>query len=458
MSTPVYHELCFQQNCYNTYFQGLPDQLLNLGVRYDIESPIDEEKMLEACRLTGKRLPFMSARIHKKDDGEQLLYFSDEEPGNIGFLDLTDKTDDDVAELLYEYNTTPFPNDHFDTQLYKFSLLRLRDGKHTLYFCAHHIIMDGFSMMFASRYVFETYVALVNGTELPEEGISPIPAVEKELAYFRSPRYQAELDWVDEQFRRSEPHFTSVDGKASKQIVEGRNWGKAQDMTQYGAVILHRHIPLEFTEMLKKASLEKGVSVQTFYQFGIRSFLSKVCETDDVTIGAIASRRATVQQKKCGLLFAASMPCRTIVDHHLSFDEALKSFSNSLKDAYRHSFISFTEGRAAAEKYYNLPKDCIYNTIWFGYQAFEGIEKIPLKLSFEEISIGLASIPLYINIMPHDSTGDLYVEYQYAVNYIDPVNVDRLHKFMIAFLEQGLAEPGVSVSELSDRILAGIDK
>ena len=50
MSTPVYHELCFQQNCYNTYFQGLPDQLLNLGVRYDIESPIDEEKMRSAAR------------------------------------------------------------------------------------------------------------------------------------------------------------------------------------------------------------------------------------------------------------------------------------------------------------------------------------------------------------------------------------------------------------------------
>ena len=65
MSEPVYHELCYQQQCYNKYFEGLPDQFLNLGVRFNIESEIDEEKMLEAVRLTVIRLPYMSARIHK---------------------------------------------------------------------------------------------------------------------------------------------------------------------------------------------------------------------------------------------------------------------------------------------------------------------------------------------------------------------------------------------------------
>ena len=457
MSEPIYHELCYQQRCYNNYFEGLPDQFLNLGVRFNIESEIDEDKMLEAVRLTVKRLPYMSARIHKREDGEQLLYFSDEEPTDIELLDMTDKTEDDVAKLLYQYNTTPFPNGHFDTHLYRFRLLRLAGGKHTLYFCAHHITLDGYSMMYATKYIFKCYLALTEGTELPEPGISPIPAIEKELAYFRSPRYQKELDWVDAQFKASEPHFTSVDGVASKQIVPGKNWGKAQDLTQYGAIILHRHIPQAFVDLLRKASVEKNVSEQTFYQFGIRSFLAKVCETDDVTVGAIASRRSTVQEQHCGLLFAASMPCRTIVDPALSFNDALRTFSNGLREAYRHKFISFTEGRAAAEKYYDLPKDCIYNTIWFGYQAFEDIDKIPLKLDFEEISIGVASIPLYINFMPHDSTGDLYVEYQYAVNYTDPDNVERMHRFMIEFITRGLAQPDRTVKELSDEILAEID-
>ncbi len=59
--------------------------------------------------------------------------------------------------------------------------------------------------------------------------------------------------------------------------------------------------------------------------------------------------------------------------------------------------------------------------------------------------------------MPHDSTGDLYVEYQYAVNYIDPKNVDRMHDFMIEFITRGLAQPGRTVKELSEEILAEID-
>ena len=73
MSEPKYFRLSSDQVALYIYVLGAPRALLNMPTRVDFEEPIDEEKALEAMKLTVKRLPFCTIRLHEyeKDQFEQ---------------------------------------------------------------------------------------------------------------------------------------------------------------------------------------------------------------------------------------------------------------------------------------------------------------------------------------------------------------------------------------------------
>ena len=65
MSEPKYFRLSSDQVALYIYVLGAPRALLNMPTRVDFLEPIDEEKALEAIRLTVNRLPFCTTRLNE---------------------------------------------------------------------------------------------------------------------------------------------------------------------------------------------------------------------------------------------------------------------------------------------------------------------------------------------------------------------------------------------------------
>ena len=179
MSKPEYFRLSSDQVALYIYVLGAPRALLNMPTRVDFEEPIDEEKALEAIKLTVKRLPFCTIRMHEYEPAQFWQYYSDEEPAGIELVDMSDKTEDDVEAYLLEKARAPLPNNYNDVQLYDAKLIRHPNGKNTLFFNGYHMIMDSVGLITVITYFFKVYEALVNGTELPAPGIGPEKHIEK---------------------------------------------------------------------------------------------------------------------------------------------------------------------------------------------------------------------------------------------------------------------------------------
>ena len=117
-----------------------PRAMLNMPARIDLESEIDEQKILEAMRLTVTRLPFCTIRMHGLPDGGYEQYYCYDEPEGIEIVDLSSESEEKVDEYIEALAATPFEHDCNDSQLYTFKLIRRANGKHTIYFCGYILL------------------------------------------------------------------------------------------------------------------------------------------------------------------------------------------------------------------------------------------------------------------------------------------------------------------------------
>lgn len=447
MSTPNYLRLSYDQQALLEYIKDAPLSLLNIPVRVDLESEIDEEKAVEAMKIAVMRLPYCTLRLHKQDDGELVQYMSDEEPTGFEIVDFSDKTDEDVEEYIFELASTPFPNECMDVQLYDFKLIRTPNGKHSIYFNGFHELMDSVGMIYTIVYFDKCYNALVNGTELPPEGVGPEKAIEDSWKYKESPKHDADIEWW-KNYYTPEPCFASMNPKPSPEYIEGKRYGKAQDYSQYAGESMPIRIPAETVKAIDDAAKANNLSAQVYYALAFRTYLAHNSGCDDVCFDTTGARRATLYQKNCGMTVAHQITWRTIIPGTATFKEGLLEMTRTQREMYRHIGVMkdrYTEWMSEA---YHVPADCTYISCVLTYQPYFNSDDVKLNFSANHVNTGLAWPSLYLNLMPHDNTGDLWADYMFAYTYLKKENLLKFHDFMLKFIFAGIAAPEKTIDEL----------
>lgn len=453
MSEYVHFGLSADEIALLHHVEGAPRAVLNLPIRIDLESEIDEQKILEAMRLTVTRLPFCTIRLHEKEDGTFTQYYCLDEPTGIDLVDMSDKTDADVNAYLLKMAGSTFENNCNDSQLYNFKLIRTPGGKHTIFFCGYHIIMDSVGVIQVISYFDKVYSALVNGTELPERGIGIEKHIEESWNYVGSDKEKRDLEWWCEQFV-DEPHFSSMNPKGSPEYIEGKNYGKAQTFAQLRAVSMPRLIPAELVNRVNEAALALNVSSQLYYFLALRTFLALNSGNEDVCVATTGARRATLMQKKCGMTLAHMVTLRSFIESaNTSFKDALLKLSIKQKDIYRHINIHMADYEKVIQERFDVPENTLYKTVVFTYQPYFNVENTGLRFKATHVNVGFTPYPLYMNVMPMDDSGDLWADYIYGVGYFLPENIEKFHTFMLEFINAGLKNPEKTVAKLTEECL-----
>ena len=452
MSTPNYFRLSRDQVALLIHVERAPRALLNMPVRVDLESEIDEEKALEALRLTVTRLPFCKIRLHELEDGSFEQYYSEEEPSGIELVDMSDKTAEEVDAYILEKAGSPLPNDYNDVQLYEAKLIRTPGGKHTLYFNGYHLIMDSVGLITVIIYFDKVYNALVNGTELPAPGIGPEKHIEKSWEYYESKRWFKDIEWWNAQFA-TEPHFSSMNPRGSVEYIEGKNYGKAQTFDQLGGKSMPIRIAAETVQIINDAAMKNNMSPQIYFALALRTWLSKMSGSDDVCFDTTGARRSTHVEKECGMTVAHQVTWRSDISRDLSFTDALKQLDISLKDMYRHIGVEMPFYIKPLNEKFALPDGCTYKTVVFTYQPYFTADAVGLKFSANHVDTGFAFYPLYLNLMPHDDSGDLWADYLFSYDYLDEENLKHFHEFMLKFIMAGIQTPDKTIRELTEETI-----
>ncbi len=448
MSKPEYFRLSSDQIALWVYVTGAPRAMLNMPTRVDFEEPIDEEKALEAIRLTVKRLPFCTIRLNEYEPDKFMQYYSDEEPAGIELVDMSDKTQEDVEDYLLDKARAPLPNDYNDVQLYDAKLIRRPDGLDTLYFNGYHMIMDSVGLITVITYFFKVYEALVNGKDLPAPGTGPEKHIEKSWKYMDSKRWQEDIDWWRAQFD-TEPVFSSMNPRPSPEYVEGKNYGLPLRMDQFLCTSMPIRIPAEQVNRINAAALANNMSPQIYFALALRTWLSKMSGSDDICFDTTASRRSALYERDCGMTMAHQLVWRSKIPGSATFDEGLHMLDVTQKDMYRHTGVELKNFLPYTNERYGFPEDAIFDRcVVFTYQPYFNTEGLDIKFHADHVNTGYAFQPLYLNLMPHDSSGDLYADYIYSHNYLDGENLKKFHAFMIKFIFGGIAAPDKTIDEL----------
>ncbi len=426
--------------------------LLYLFTEIDFVSDISEERLLDAIRISGERLPYCRVRLHDMDDGSCMQYCSEEAPDPVEIIDLSQGTEEELESLKLQWQKENFPNNQRDVQLYRFRLIRMPGGKHVLHLVVHHFIMDAFSMMNTVRYVDAVYSALSRGEQLPPEAPLPWKLLEEENAYFGSKKEERDGQWWRAQYE-TEPMFCSVNGLGGPEYVEGKRYGRKQSFEQMFTELLRMRIPKELVDQVNASAAERKLSPQVYYMLALRSYLAHVNKSDDVMVVTPMAMRSTLYQKSAGFSIAKTAPVRMAFPSDLPFGEALNRVAAAENEVYRHAHYEYFNLKADMFPRFEVPDDCTYDSVWLTYQPFFKMGSSELRFVAKMLDNGFVPIPLYMLVQPQDDTGDLYGIYCYALGYTKKESCEQLHAFMLRFLELGVAEPEQSLEELIRRSL-----
>ena len=186
----------------------------------------------------------------------------------------------------------------------------------------------------------------------------------------------------------------------------------------------------------------------------LRTFLANNSGCEDICLATTGARRATLMQKQCGMTLAHMVTWRSYIEsRNTSVKDALLQLSIGQKDIYRHISVDMADYTKVVWERFGVPENALYKSVVFTYQAYFNVENTNLAFRARHVNVGFTPYPMYLNLMPMDASGDLWADYIYGVGYFKPENIEKFHKFMLAFVKDCLVHPEKTVYEIASALL-----
>lgn len=225
---------------------------------------------------------------------------------------------DQLEPVIQELAATPF--DLATGPLLRAMLIRLDPGSWCLAMCAHHIIVDGWSLGLLLRDLGTCYRALVDKAPVPDLGRETVPApVPGDLA-------------PDEEFWRD--HLSGanpVDLPLGNPLPAAPTWRSAA---------LPFELSAERTAGLRRYGATQDATLFTVLLAGLGAALARWTGQDDIVIGTPGSGRDPGTAESIGM-FVNVLPLRVDAAGAPAFDELLRRVRTSTLAAYRHRRLPF---------------------------------------------------------------------------------------------------------------------
>lgn len=443
----TYYPLTQSQNLmfYNLKY-SFRKQVVNICSLVDLYDELDEKRLVQAVYLAMMRIPSNSVRIHMIDK-RPWQYFADDVPHDIEIVDMSERTQHEVEEYCDGIGSKPFPDGGNDVQLYRVRIIRRAGGLFSLYYCVSHVVFDAYSLMSCLTYTFDIYRALCDGTALPDEPYSPLPAYKADFAQQKGERYRRQVQWWKKHFA-TEPHFTSVNGLKGKEFIKGERYGVTLRLWQTKGDMVDYRIDRRLVKNLRDYCERTHLPLQVPYFVALRTFLGRMSGTDDVMFMNAVARRATLAQKRAGGTMVNAVALRTVIPGSTSFADACGIFLREQMDAYRRANVATADILDSLRQNFDLKPCRGYASVSTTFQPYFNGD-LPVRFRFRRRPNGANTMPLYISIMPLDASGDLWANYEYIVGYVEPESIRRLHRFLLAFLDEVVKNPDRAIDQIA---------
>lgn len=439
-------------------------QVLNIGSSLTIESDLDWGVLKECIRQAIARCESMRLRFAEDKDGTVYQYVAEEETKEIEHFDFTGWREEDAERKLEHWTQIPFKR--YDSPMHRIVMIKMPDGYQGLYICVDHMTMDAQSLIVFFRDVIELYCSrLYEDIDFPKEMASYTKQLLKDLEYEAgSGSSVRDREFFEKMIASSQPIFTDIYGpekllKERKATRSPKLRAATNTSDNVEANITNFHLEGEPSGQLMDFCRKEGISMTCLLLMGLRTYLQKENDQEDVSITTTIARRATLLEKRCGGSRIHCFPFRTVVRREDTFMEGLLKIRDAQNQYFRHANYSPSEYYNYRRSYYKLREGQTYEPLSLTYQPLTmksegpGLEKLgDIKYKTAHYSNGVAAHTLYLTVSHRAADNGLEFGFEYQTGVVTPEKLEYIYYYLCRILFRGVEDPERTVGEIIDMV------
>ncbi|MCH5255997.1 MAG: peptide synthetase [Lachnospiraceae bacterium] len=458
------YPLTVGQNFHNYYMAFSPGkEILNVGTTLTIEFELDIDELRKAIYKAYERCESMRARlVYDKKEEKWYQYIVEKEEREIEFVDFTGKSMEEADAVMTLWTRRPF--DKEDEPMNKVTIIKLPDGYEGMFIVGDHRFLDAQSLVAFMKDVIELYCnAKFEGIPYPAEMRSYIEQLEKDLAYEGGSKAQArDREYFHKLIEESEPIYNGIEGPGKleqmRAFTGNPNLRAAPTGTaHFEAAIDIFHLEEESTMKLMAFCEEQHVSLQCLLLMGIRTYLQKFNNNDDVSIMVAYARRATLLEKKSGGTRIHSFPFRTIIPENKTFLEGIFEIRDRQNEVFRYVNFNPVEYLDYRREYYKCPPGFGYEAVALTYQPAslrnKGLTDLgDIQYKTKRYGNGYYSDGLYLTVMHRPEDNGLDFSFEHQIMAYSKKQLEYFYYYICKIMFAGIENPDVTIGEIIDLV------
>lgn len=436
-------------------------QVLNIGTSLTIQAELERDRLENCIAKAIGRCEALRVQFAEDKEGNVYQYVAKDQEPVIRHFDFGHWREEDAHDKMTEWTSTPF--ELYDTPMYEVVMIRMPEEFYGVYIKVNHLIMDAQSLIAFMKDVMQLYsYDMLEDVPAPKEMASYVKQLEKDLAYEAgNSASQRDREFFENLITSSEPIFTDIHGRGKLEDERERTGNPDQRAVintsdNVDANLANFYLEEEPTEQLLKFCEENHVSLTCLLLMGLRTYLQKENNEDDISVSTTIARRATLMEKRCGGTRIHSFPFRTIVSREDTFLEGIFKIRDMQNQYFRHANYSPSEYYAFRKQHYNLENGQTYEAMALTYQPmlmkYDGptVEKMEdIEYNVKRYSNSACAHTLYLTVS-HRPLGGLDFCFEHQTGVVTYEKLQEVYFYLCRIMFHGIEDCSRTVGEIID--------
>ncbi|WP_368293312.1 amino acid adenylation domain-containing protein [Dehalobacter sp. TBBPA1] len=404
----------------------------NIASTLKIKDSIDLRLLEKSINLVIEKNEALRLRFKEKD-GQVFQYVAEFAYTKI---DLFDFSESGGLKRLYAWDQeeTKKPFTINDSPLVYFSIIKISGKENVIYCKIHHLISDGWTVVYIGNKIMENYNMLEEGVSYEQENDpSYLEYVNSELEYLHSPRYIKDKEYWENVFTDT-PEMTTLKSKAAK-------------ISHTEAVRKTFKIPNKLSREISQYCLENKTSIFTLYISALCIYINRISNKEDIVLGVPVLNRANAREKKTVGMFISTIPLRVNIDNDTNFQDFCHKLTRNWMDILRHQKYPYDEILKHVRKH-NRSIEKLYE-IAVSYQNAKFIKNSDINSCEGRWHFcGHQTESLYIHINEREDDGNIIIDYDYLTDLFYSKEIEFIHDHVLRILWHALDNSVKKISRL----------
>ncbi len=320
----------------------------------------------------------------------------------------------------------------FNSCLYNFRLIKLKNGQGGFNITIHHLISDAWSMSLVANQIVDIYSNLLKNEKFDiEKKPSYLEYIENEEKYFSSSKCENDRKFWEDNFDTC-PSLVSLCPK---------------NTTSSSPIATRKIFSLNNSKKIMEFCKKNNISVFTFLITIYSIYLHRISGNNEIIIGSPILNRNGKKEKETFGLFINTLPLKIQIDDELNFVELAQTVYKNQFSVLRHHKYPYYKMLDFIKEKYNISTG-LFDMVISYQNARDNSKTSEIEYSTNWPFNGYVSNNLDIHIYDMDDTGILKIFYDYRNDLFTEEDITDIHTRILFIIDQIINTPNISLKDL----------